>query len=72
MARRKDKLDLEMPVDRIMRIWPETISVFINNDMQCIGCPLATFHTIVDAAREHEIDLDKLLEDFNKEISGKC
>ncbi|WP_367281212.1 DUF1858 domain-containing protein [Sneathiella sp.] len=55
-----------MPVDGIMRIWPQSISVFINNRMQCIGCPLATFHTIVDAAREHEIDLDRLLEDLNK------
>lgn len=60
-----------MPVDGIMRIWPQTISVFINNHMQCIGCPLAAFHTIVDAAIEHEIDLDGLLEDFNKVISNK-
>jgi hybrid cluster-associated redox disulfide protein len=59
-----------MPVDEIMRIWPQTISVFIENRMECIGCPLATFHTIVDAAREHEIDLDRLLEEFFNVINS--
>ena len=68
MAQR-DKIDFDMPVTTIMRMWPQTISVFIEKRMQCIGCPLATFHTIVDAAREHEIDLDVLLKDIARAIS---
>jgi hybrid cluster-associated redox disulfide protein len=27
----------------------------------CIGCPIATFHTVDDACREHGIDRDKFL-----------
>jgi hybrid cluster-associated redox disulfide protein len=48
--------DPDMTMDAIMRAWPVTISVLIRNDMLCIGCPVATFHTIREACRAHGID----------------
>ena len=43
-------------VDDVMRAAPDTIRVFLDHRMGCVGCPIATFHTIEDACREHGID----------------
>jgi len=59
--------ELSMPfrsddlVDDIMRAAPHTIRVFLAFRMACIGCPIATFHTVEDACREHGIDRDKFV-----------
>lgn len=45
-----------MTVDEVMRRWPSTIRVFLRHGMLCVGCPIAAFHTISDAAREHGLD----------------
>jgi hybrid cluster-associated redox disulfide protein len=46
-----------------MRRWPMTIRVMIRHHMLCVGCPIGTFHTVVDACREHEIsEKDVVLE----------
>ena len=48
-------------MDDIMSKSPEVISVLIKNKMHCVGCLLTPFHTITDAAFEHEIDEDALI-----------
>ena len=48
-------------VDDVMRGAPETIRVFLEHKMGCVGCPIATFHTVEDACREHGIDRDSFL-----------
>ena len=48
-------------VDDIMQSAPHTIRVFLAFRMACVGCPIATFHTVDDACREHGIDRKKFL-----------
>lgn len=48
-------------VDEVMRRSPRTIRVFLAFKMGCVGCPLACFHTVADACREHHIDRDVFL-----------
>ena len=50
----------DMTVAEIMSRWPATISVFMAYEMRCIGCPIAIFHTLAEAAREHRLDLARL------------
>ena len=50
----------DMTVAEIMSRWPATISVFMAYKMHCIGCPIAIFHTLAEAAREHRLDLTRL------------
>jgi hybrid cluster-associated redox disulfide protein len=52
----------DLAVDEVMQRWPSTIRVFLDFGMGCVGCPIATFHSIDDACREHSIDLEKFLE----------
>jgi hybrid cluster-associated redox disulfide protein len=44
-----------------MARWPATIRVFLNFRMRCVGCPIAAFHSVEDASREHKIDPVNLL-----------
>jgi hybrid cluster-associated redox disulfide protein len=39
-----------------MRRSPQAIRVFLQFKMRCVGCPIACFHTVDDACREHGVD----------------
>ena len=48
-------------VDDVMSRSPQTIKVFIQFRMRCVGCPVACFHTVEDACREHAVDREAFL-----------
>jgi hybrid cluster-associated redox disulfide protein len=52
-------------VDEVMTARPATIRVFLEHGMRCVGCPIASFHTVDDACREHGIDRDAFLRALN-------
>lgn len=47
------QIGFEMTVDEVMRRWPATIRIFLDFRMNCVGCPIAGFHTVEDTCREH-------------------
>jgi len=49
-------------VDDVMSERPQTIRVFLRFKMRCVGCPIACFHTVDDACREHDVDRVAFLE----------
>ena len=51
----------DMTVDQVMSRWPASIRVFMDFRMGCIGCPIASFHSVGEASREHKIDGDAFL-----------
>ena len=53
---RKSALTLDMTVDQVMKRWPASVRVFLDFKMSCVGCPIAAFHSVDEASREHEID----------------
>ncbi|KAB0266885.1 DUF1858 domain-containing protein [Microvirga brassicacearum] len=55
-------------VDDVMRHWPTTIRVFLNYKMHCVGCPIACFHTVDDACREHGTDHQRFLADLRAAV----
>jgi len=46
----------DMTVDQVMSHWPASIRVFFDFKMGCVGCPIATFHSVGEASRDHGID----------------
>lgn len=62
----------DMPVSDIMRRWPATIAVFIDLELNCIGCPIGPFHTLADAAHEHGVALAALNAGINDAIAGEA
>jgi hybrid cluster-associated redox disulfide protein len=59
--RKTAELTAEMIVDDVMRRWPSTIRVFLDFRMRCVGCPIASFHSIDEACAEHGVDATALL-----------
>ena len=48
-------------VDDVMSRSPQAIRVFLRFGMRCAGCPIACFHTVDDACREHGVDRQAFL-----------
>lgn len=58
----------DMSISEIVQKNPETIAVFQNFGMGCIGCSAARFENIEQGASVHGIDLDTLLAALNKVV----
>ena len=54
----------DMTMDEIMRRWPATIRIVLRHQLLCVGCPIASFHTVEDAVREHGLDEEQ----FRREL----
>lgn len=48
--------DPNLPLSRLFQLWPETAAVFLSHHMLCFGCPIAGFHTVIDACAEYQLD----------------
>ncbi len=46
----------DMPLQVLFDHWPTTASVFLARGMLCFGCPIAPFHTVIDACQEYGLD----------------
>lgn len=57
----KFNITMQMTMDVILSSNANLIRVLQDNNMQCIGCPLAAFHNVRDAAHEHALDANDLL-----------
>ena len=48
---------------------PQTIIIFSQHGLRCVGCYISPFHTIADSAREYAMALEPLLGDLNRAIA---
>ena len=58
----------EQTVDAVMQRWPSTIRVFLDFGMHCVGCPIATFHSVDEACGEHRVDLETFLRSLHQAV----
>lgn len=40
----------EMLISEVLTRWPETAGVFHQHNMACVGCPVAPYYSVQDAA----------------------
>ena len=66
----KPAFDETMSMDEIMRAWPATIRVILRHHMLCVGCPVAPFHTVADACREHGVDKTLFVQEIMRAIGA--
>ena len=57
-----------MLISGVTEKYPETIAIFLEQGLHCVGCSFAKEETIEEAAKVHQIDLEKLLDNLNKAI----
>ncbi|OBQ71205.1 DUF1858 domain-containing protein [Mesorhizobium erdmanii] len=65
------KFSDDATMDEIMRMSPAAIRIVLRHGMLCVGCPIASFHTISDAAREHDLNEQQLNQDLQDALVGK-
>lgn len=63
--------DPDLPLDTIMKHWPETIIVFSRHKMLCIGCVVGPFHTVTDACAEYGLNVDVFLAELAESIKQR-
>ncbi|HEY8910358.1 MAG TPA: DUF1858 domain-containing protein [Desulfosporosinus sp.] len=61
-------LTKEMTVGEVLRTYPQTVQVFLELGMHCLGCPSSTMESIEGAALTHGKNADDLVAQLNKAI----
>lgn len=57
----ENHLTADLTVAEVQALWPQTVAVFRDYATACVGCDLAAFCTITEAAQEHKIEVERLL-----------
>ena len=55
----------DMSIMEVVQKYPDTIEVFMNSGMGCVGCAAAHFENIEQGALAHGIDNDGLMKGLN-------
>lgn len=66
----KLKISPKMPMNEILSQWPETIPVFLEHKMSCIGCYMSSFDTLEDALTVHNLPVNVMVKALNETIGG--
>lgn len=53
-----------MIITEVLDRWPQTADVFHNHAMACVGCAVAPFFTINDAALVYQLALEQFVEEL--------
>lgn len=65
-------IDKYMTIQEVVEKNPETIRVFLEHGLHCIGCAVARFENIEQGALAHGIDVDALIRDLNAKVGEKA
>lgn len=57
-----------MTIQEVVEKNPETIRVFMEHGLHCVGCAVARFENIEQGALAHGIDVDALIRDLNAKV----
>ena len=55
----------DMSIMEVVTNYPDTVPVFMNSGMGCIGCAAAHFENIEQGALAHGTDVDELITALN-------
>ena len=60
----------DMSILEVVQKYPDTVDVFVNAGMGCLGCAAAHFENIEQGALAHGIDVDQLVKDLNSVVGA--
>ena len=60
----------DMSILEVVQKYPDTVDVFVNAGMGCLGCAAAHFENIEQGATAHGIDVPALMEALNEAAKG--
>lgn len=60
------KITKDMLIGDIIRTYPESINILMQNGLGCVGCPASQMESLEEAAMVHGLDVNNLLEQLNQ------
>jgi hybrid cluster-associated redox disulfide protein len=70
-GKKMTKVSKDMGIMEIVTAHPETLEVFAQYGMGCIGCAAAHFENLEAGAKVHGIDVDEMVNAMNEIIEKK-
>lgn len=55
----------------VMERWPETAPIFLRLKMACVGCDVAPFETVAEAAAAYGIAVERLVAELQAAVIGR-
>jgi len=65
------EISSDLVVAEVLERWPETIPVFLRHHMGCVGCALAPFDTVLDAATIYQLGVEVFVHELRAAVHGK-
>jgi len=59
----------EMSIGEVVQKHPETVPVFMQHGLHCLGCAIASFESIEQGAQAHGMDVEALVKGLNEAVS---
>lgn len=66
----KPVISPDLIVADVLNKWPQTIPVFLEYHLGCVGCAMARYDTLQDIARIYQLRADHFLEELEKAIQN--
>jgi hybrid cluster-associated redox disulfide protein len=67
MTQAAHKITAEMTIAEALKLKPAAAAVLMGKGMHCLGCVIAQGETIAQAAEVHNLPLEELLAELNRE-----
>lgn len=61
----------EMTIMEVVNKYPQSIRVFYQHGLFCIGCSVAYRESIAQGAAAHGIEVDPLIQELNQAVAEK-
>lgn len=59
------KITKDMIIQDVVLEYPESMEVFFEYGIHCVGCGNSMFETVEEGAKLHGFDVDEFLDDLN-------
>jgi len=59
----------DMNIQEIVSTYPQTLGVFFQYGLGCIGCHASSYESLAEGVMMHGIDLDAILKELNELIA---
>jgi hybrid cluster-associated redox disulfide protein len=66
MNKMSDGIPPDITLSDLMRSYPSAISVLLRYKMDCVGCNMAAFDTLAEAAANYGLNLHQLLDEIGR------
>ncbi len=60
----------ELSVAEVLDRWPQAALVFVHQGMACVGCDMASFEALGDAASIYHLDWEKFAQELDQAIQA--